>query len=124
MAIEPPAADRRSLYLVQSNPVAGREDEFNDWYTRRHLPDIMTVPGFASAQRFVASPVLRRPGLPPYRYSYLAIYEITGDPRLAFDALAHAREAGMATSTAVAADYAAYLFDPITFRMLPRPAPG
>jgi hypothetical protein len=118
MAAEPPASDRRSLYIVQSNPVANREDEFNDWYTRRHLPDMMTVPGFACAQLFAASPILRSSGMPPYRYSRLAIYQVTGDPRLAFDALARAKDAGMVTSPAIAADRAAYLFEPITRRLL------
>lgn len=118
MPAELPASDRSSLYIVQTNPVAGRDDEFNDWYTRRHLPDMMTVHGFAGAQLFAASPILRSPGMPPYRYSHLAIYEITGDPRLAFDALARAKDAGMATSPAIAADRAAYLFEPITRRLL------
>jgi hypothetical protein len=39
-------------YVVHSNPVPGREDEYNDWYSNRHLADVVAVPGFVSAQRF------------------------------------------------------------------------
>ena len=114
-----------SLYVVQSNPVPGREEEFHDWYTSRHLPEMLTVPGFASAQRFAASPVLRTPATPPSRYSCLAIYEVTGDPRLAFAALARARESGTVTrSPAIASDLAAYLFDPVTPRLVAPTASG
>jgi hypothetical protein len=110
--------DLPSLYVVQSNPVPGREDEFSDWYTSRHLPEMLAVPGFASAQWFVASAIRRSPATPPYRYSGLAIYEVTGDPRLAFDALDRARTAGTVTrSPAISADLAAYLFEPVTTRL-------
>jgi len=108
-----------SLYVVQSNPVPGREQEFSDWYTGRHLPEMLAVPGFASAQRFVASPILRSPATPPCRYSCLAIYEVTGDPRLAFAALDRARQAGTVTgSPAISADLTACLFDPVTPRLV------
>ena len=114
-----------SLYIVQSNALPGREDEFNDWYTRRHLPEMLTVPGFASAQRFVASPIRRSPATPPYRYSCLAIYEVTGDPRLAFAALARARAAGAVTrSPAISGDLTAYLFEPVTTRLVAPAVPG
>jgi hypothetical protein len=114
-------SDRRSLYLVQSNPVPGREQEYGDWYTNRHLPEILAVPGFASAQRFVVSPVVRGPAMPPSRHSHLAVYEITGDPRLAFEALACAREAGAVSRCGAIADLAAHLFEPITARLLAPP---
>jgi hypothetical protein len=60
--------------LVLSNPVEGREDEYNDWYTDRHLGDIVSLDGFVAAQRFrFVRP--RRPGQEP-EYRYLAIYEV------------------------------------------------
>ena len=61
------------LYLVFSNPGVGREAEFNSFYDR-HVGDIMKLPGFVRAQRFVLSP--RGPKDPPYRY--LTIYELKG----------------------------------------------
>lgn len=65
-------------YVVYSNPVAGREDEYNDWYTNRHLADVVAVQGFVSAQRFRI--VDSTAGVsPPQRY--MALYTMrTDDP--------------------------------------------
>ena len=40
-------------FVVLSNPVAGHEEEYNDWYSNRHLADIVAIPGFSAVQRFV-----------------------------------------------------------------------
>lgn len=61
--------------VVLSNPVEGREDEFNEWYTNTHLRDVTAVPGIRSAQRFV----LKDPMGYEHRHRYLAIYEIESD---------------------------------------------
>lgn len=61
--------------IVLTNPVEGREKEYNDWYTNRHLGDVVSVPGFASAQRFK----LKDPMGFSHPFRYLAIYEIEGD---------------------------------------------
>lgn len=53
-----------TYYLfVFSNPVAGREDEYNKWYDTQHAPDVVSVPGFVSAQRYVFSDVQLRSGV-------------------------------------------------------------
>ena len=39
-------------FVVFTNPVAGKEDEFNDWYNRHHIPDVLNVPGIVSGHRF------------------------------------------------------------------------
>src|SRR5678815_3844677 len=44
------------LQIALSDPVEGREAEFNDWYTGRHLPDVLAVPGFVGGQRFKVIP--------------------------------------------------------------------
>ena len=62
------------ILAVASNPVAGREDEYNDWYTNRHLGDVLKVPGFQSAQRFrIAQDDSSA------QWKYLAIYEFESD---------------------------------------------
>ena len=48
-------------FFVFSNPVAGHEDEYNKWYNEQHAPDVVAVPGFVTAQRFVKN------DLPLYR---------------------------------------------------------
>jgi len=74
------AAPETWYFLVFSNPVAGHEDEYNKWYNEQHAPDVVAVPGFVTAQRFVKN------DLPLYRMvdlqvpKYLVIYKIvTGD---------------------------------------------
>lgn len=73
--------------IIYSNPTEGREAEFNDWYDKVHLAEVLAVGPFTSAQRFkVADAQLMadQPG------SYVAIYEFTGS---ADDAVAALRTA-------------------------------
>jgi hypothetical protein len=73
------AAPETYYFLVFSNPVAGHEEEYNKWYNEQHAPDVVAVPGFVTAQRFVKN------GLPLYRMvdlqvpKYLVIYKIVTD---------------------------------------------
>jgi hypothetical protein len=69
--------------LVFSNPVAGREDEYNHWYDTVHMTEVLEVEGFVGCQRFAVDP---ETGDAPARY--LAIYEIDhDDPTAAFATL-------------------------------------
>ena len=45
----------RKIQLVYSNPVPGMEDEFNEWYSDRHVHEILRVPGY---RRVTSSPAL------------------------------------------------------------------
>ncbi len=68
---------RHFKMLVFSEPFPGQEDEFNAWYTGRHLADICALPGFTSAQRFKLHSVTMGTALNPN----LAIYDVeTDDP--------------------------------------------
>jgi len=60
-------------FLVISNPVAGREAEYNEWYDRQHLHDVLQVSGFVAAQRF------RVTGDSTLSGRYVAIYELESD---------------------------------------------
>ena len=65
-------------FIVFTNPVEGKESEYNDWYNRQHIPDVLNVPGFVSGQRFrLADTQMSRDGGRAHRY--LAIYEIETD---------------------------------------------
>ena len=73
------------LFLVFSNPVSGREDEFNEWYDHQHLGDVLAVPGVAAARRYDLVPAALPeaegvPAPPPPAHSFLAVYELDGDP--------------------------------------------
>lgn len=70
------AATETYYYFVFSNPVAGHEDEYNTWYNEQHAEDVVAVPGFVTAQRFVKN------DLPLYREAdvrlpkYLIVYKV------------------------------------------------
>jgi len=66
-------------FVVMTNPVAGKEAEFNDWYNRNHIPDVLNVPGFVCAQRFRLADVQMGGDAASRPYKYLAIYEIETD---------------------------------------------
>jgi hypothetical protein len=63
-------------YFVFANPVAGQEARFNSWYNGQHQLDVVSVPGFVSARRFVFNE------LPLYREAemvlpkYLEVYKV------------------------------------------------
>jgi hypothetical protein len=59
---------QKKLFFAFSNAVEGREDEYNDWYNNTHIPEILTISRFKSAQRFKASVAHRAQYEPPFRY--------------------------------------------------------
>ena len=64
----------RYVLAVHTNPVEGREDEYNDWYSNRHLADLLAIPGVVSARRYVLGE--RQMTAVPQAFKYLALYEI------------------------------------------------
>ena len=59
--------------MVFSRPLAGKDSDFNDWYEQEHLPDMLAIPGFTAAQRFVTVKTgTPTSTLPPY----LALYDV------------------------------------------------
>lgn len=66
----------RLLYIVLTNCTPGDDAAFNAWYSNRHLPDVLDVPGFVAAQRFR---LMDHPALPASPYRYCAIYEVRAD---------------------------------------------
>lgn len=59
----------RYKLVVMSNPLPGREDEYNNWYSNEHVPDLMKVNGIVSGERLVL-----KSGSEQWRY--LALYEL------------------------------------------------
>jgi hypothetical protein len=69
-----------SVFLVLSNPTEGREVEYNEWYEKVHLPDVLSVPGVAAAQRYRLAPMAEGSPIPAAAHRYLAVYQLDGDP--------------------------------------------
>jgi hypothetical protein len=67
-----------NLQIVFSRfPDCVSEDDFNEWYDA-HLPEILSIPGFVSAQRYRLEPVVVDDDV-PVSYRYMALYQIEGD---------------------------------------------
>lgn len=67
----------RNVLLVFSNPVDGREEEYNAWYSEHHLDEILAIDGFRCAQRFrLADDARMSRDTPSAPYRYLALYEL------------------------------------------------
>src|SRR5262249_52244194 len=43
---------RRYVFVVQTEPLEGRDREYNEWYDEIHLKDVCAFPGFVGARRF------------------------------------------------------------------------
>jgi hypothetical protein len=67
----------RYVSIALTNPVEGREQEFNEWYDNQHVPDVLALPGCVSAHRFKLTGV-QMPNR-PCPFQYLAVYEFETD---------------------------------------------
>jgi hypothetical protein len=69
----------REYVFVMSEPTAGHDAEYNDWYTNVHIPDLVRMPGVTAAQRFKTQ---ERMAGSKALATYLALYEF-GDTKRA-----------------------------------------
>ena len=69
------------IMLAFSNPVPGREDEYNAWYDEFHVPEMLMTPGLVAAQRYRVAPIEppNYPGYQPMAYKYLNLMEMETD---------------------------------------------
>jgi hypothetical protein len=76
---EPPPGQNRYVYLVMSDPLPGREFDFNDGYQNMHMGDLVQLPGWTGAQRFrLVLDVMPRNTQPLYRRGNLIIWDQEG----------------------------------------------
>ncbi len=86
------------LFLVFSNPVEGRDGEFNEWYDTVHAPEVLAIPGILSAQRFDLEEPDGADAAPPApSHRYLTVYEVDGDVGKIMSSLAEAATSGKMT---------------------------
>jgi len=69
----------RYVYLVMSDPLPGREFDFNDGYQNMHMGDLVQLPNWTGAQRFRLAPVTPRTTQQLYRRGNLIIWDQEGD---------------------------------------------
>jgi hypothetical protein len=73
-------------WIVFSEALPGRDDDYNQWYENQHFPDILRTPGVLSGQRFRVEP-----NTSAAQPRYVAIYEVETDDTAAFMAAMVAR---------------------------------
>jgi hypothetical protein len=77
------------LVLAFTNPVAGREREFNDWYENIALPTYNTIAGFRPLGRYRLADVPNSYDFQmDSQWQYLSLYEYETDDRASFSAAA------------------------------------
>jgi hypothetical protein len=77
------ATQANGLLAVWTDIAPEAEQEFNEWYNKEHIPQLLGVPGFLSGRRYQAVE-----GEP----KYLALYELTDVSVLKGDAFRQVRE--------------------------------
>ncbi len=97
----------KGVMVVMSEPAAGQEDEYNDWYDKVHIPEMLEVPGIAAVQRFVAVP---SPTGEVPAHQYLALYEFDTDVDEALSAMREARSKREPTRMVAPASSAIYTY--------------
>jgi hypothetical protein len=75
---EAPQGQNRYVYMVMSDPLPGREADFNDGYQNMHMGDLVQLPGWTGAQRFRLVAVTPRHTQPLYRRGNLIIWDQEG----------------------------------------------
>jgi hypothetical protein len=80
----PPAAGRLVI-LASARP--GERDELYRWYDQEHIPEILATHAFVrSVQRYDVSDVTTHPVAAPMdRADSIAVYEVDGSPRRAWE---------------------------------------
>jgi hypothetical protein len=78
---------RRYQWVILTRAVDGRVKEFEEWYDKRHIPDVKAIPGIVSAVRYK---VLQNAALGSEapNWDSVAIYEIEADdPQVVISAI-------------------------------------
>jgi hypothetical protein len=101
----------RFSLVVYSNPVEGREQEYNDWYSNQHLSDLLAIPGVISARRFKLSGTQIGEGAQTYQY--LAIYEVEADdvPSFLKEMMARTASGAIPVTSAMSQELSAVFWD-------------
>jgi hypothetical protein len=76
-------ADGTGLLVIWTDIAPEYEVEFNEWYDKEHIPQLLGVPGFQTGRRYQA--VEGKP-------NYIAVYQLADENVLKSDAFRAVRE--------------------------------
>ncbi|MFA7556111.1 MAG: hypothetical protein WCY88_17850 [Spongiibacteraceae bacterium] len=100
------------VLVVYSNPVPGKEQEYNDWYNNQHLSDVLAQPDYIQARRYKLTDLKLDDAMPDASHQYVAFYHLhTDDPDAALKGMVARVEAGViGLSDTMAPDFLAYCY--------------
>lgn len=106
-----------AVLVVLTNAVAGREADFDDWYTNIHLRDALRFRGSIAAQRFKWAVQQVQDYPDGYGWDYLALYDVSDPERFSREHMENALTPRMMVTDAIRADgLNDYHYYPIQFR--------
>ena len=107
----------KHLVVGLTEPVEGREDEYNDYYENLHLDEVLESTGWSSAQRFeLTDEVGKKCPLP-----YLAFYEAEAeDPKDILKTLDESRPQRVQSDSLNRATAGVWIFSPTGPRHEPK----
>jgi hypothetical protein len=122
------------ILVVFSNPAPGQEREFNDWYNRKHISDVLNTPGVVSGRRFMRSTATADdsadaagtnggqeaqspPSSPDIGQRYMAVWELEGELGDVMANITRALEEGLMDISPALTDLSGWTFTAITPRV-------
>jgi len=63
-------------FLIMVNPVDGQDDALNEWLDTRHIPEVLTTPGFLSCTRYQLTEGETNPRA---THKYMHVYDVETD---------------------------------------------
>jgi chromate reductase len=102
-----PGDAEEHIFLALTDAKPGRREEFDEWYTNHHLPEIVSVTPYRTGRRFRAIAA----GGAEAQWEYLALYRFV-DPVLGMHRILKIEEEryGFAHSDSLKDDYAAWIW--------------
>lgn len=100
--------------IVLINAIEGREDEFNNWFINQHVPDVLTIPGMKTAQRFELAEHQREGAKKEFRF--LTLYDVETDdlPWVIHEMKIRQGTPQMVSTDTIAPPASIHFFEPIT----------
>ncbi len=106
-----------ALLVVLTKPVAGREADFDDWYTNIHIRDALRFRGSLAAQRFRRSAAQVQDLPSAFDWTHLALYDVFDPERFGREHLENALTTRMMVSDAIDdGELWDYHYYPLAFR--------
>lgn len=108
----------KHVFVVLTNATGGRDEEFNEWYNKQHIPDVLQIPGIVAAQRFRLGNAQMDGMSTPWRYAALYEFETNDVAGVLKDLAARVGTPAMVMSDTLDMNsVGAYVFAPIAERV-------